>query len=45
MTDITIINVSTKEVVQREYNQEDLEMRQILLEEIEEKIQSGELEL
>lgn len=45
MIDITEIDIITGEVVKREYGQEDLERRQKLIEEIETKIQSGELQL
>lgn len=45
MIDITEIDIVTGEVVQREYDQQDLERRQRLTEAIEEKIQSGELQL
>jgi hypothetical protein len=45
MIDITEIDIITGEVVKREYSQEDLERRQNLIEEIEAKIQSGELQL
>lgn len=45
MIDITEVDVVTGEVIKREYNQEDLERRQKLIEAIEQKIQSGEIQL
>lgn len=45
MIDITEVDIATGEVIQKEYGQEDLERRQKLIEEIETKIQSGELQL
>lgn len=45
MIDITEVDVATGEVVKREYSQEDLERRQRLIEAIEQKIQSGEIQL
>lgn len=45
MIDITEVDVMTGEVIQREYSQEDLERRQRIIEEIEARIQSGELQL
>lgn len=45
MIDITEVDIATGEVVQRDYGQEDLERRERLIEEIETKIQSGELQL
>lgn len=45
MIDITEVDVVTGEVIQREYSQEDIERRQRIIEEIQARIQSGELQL